>query len=336
MSFNLLKSLLPDHPILVRVWRGPLRGARVVMNPRNSLRKVLGLYEHEINGWLEVALGRVTRVVDVGANDGYFTFGCAAAFRRFGKSGEIIAFEPEARHFATLERSIHEQTKSTVPITLVQKLVGGETKPGMTKLDAITWTVGDTNDRTNTLLKIDVEGAEEEVLAGGCTGLNSSNCFLIQVHKQPYLESITRLFADKRVDVGPRRSAASLDDWLARFATRRTGGWCHTLILYASARADAQICSRPSAHCAVVVTIPRTLYLRMPSVHSGWRRNDRGYAANLARGSIMRCRVRFTAAAARVLGHRHVGAPRQSASTVEANLRERFHPDLADGRSRGQ
>ena len=169
---------------------------------------MLGIYEHEINGWLEVALRRVTRVVDVGANDGYFTFGCAAAFRRLAKSGEIIAFEPEAQHFATLERSIHEQTKSVVPITLVKKVVGRETKPGMTSLDVLRWTVGDPNDRTNTLLKIDVEGAEEEVLAGASTWLNSSNCFLIEVHKKHYLDSITRLFAGNglmldRVDQAP-------------------------------------------------------------------------------------------------------------------------------------
>ena len=37
---------------------------------------------------------RVSRVVDVGANDGYFTFGSAAAFRRLAKTGEIIACEP--------------------------------------------------------------------------------------------------------------------------------------------------------------------------------------------------------------------------------------------------
>jgi Methyltransferase FkbM domain len=208
MSFNLLKSLLPDHPIPVRVWRGPLRGAHVVMNPRNSLRKMLGLYEHEINGWLDVALRRVTRVVDVGANDGYFTFGCAAAFRRLGISGEIVAFEPAEQHFKTLQRSIKEQPKSAVQFTFVQSLVGRKVKLGMTTLNTVRWKTGDPTDRTSTLLKIDVEGAEEEVLAGGSTWLNSSNCFLIEVHKKPYIGSIARLFADKglmldRVDQHP-------------------------------------------------------------------------------------------------------------------------------------
>src|SRR2546422_1910601 len=82
LKFRSFKSVLPDEPRLVRVWFGPFRGARVVMNPRNSIRKIFGIYEHELNGWLETTLLHVNRVVDVGANDGYFTFGCAAAFMR--------------------------------------------------------------------------------------------------------------------------------------------------------------------------------------------------------------------------------------------------------------
>ena len=35
------------------------------------------------------------------------------------------------------------------------------------------------------------------MVPGGNTWLNSSNCFLIEVHKEAYLERITRLFADK-------------------------------------------------------------------------------------------------------------------------------------------
>ena len=109
MALNTLKSWLPNHPVPVRIWRGPFRGARIVMNPRDSLRKIFGLYEHELNGWLEEALRRVTRVVDVGANDGYFTFGCAAAFKRLGKDGEIISIENQDQHIMKLRRSIEAQ-----------------------------------------------------------------------------------------------------------------------------------------------------------------------------------------------------------------------------------
>ncbi len=94
MIINTLKLLLPDHPVPTRILRGPFRNARIVMNPRHSLRKVFGLYEHELNGWLEQVLRRVNRMLDVGANDDYFTLGSAVAFRRLGKAGEIFAFEP--------------------------------------------------------------------------------------------------------------------------------------------------------------------------------------------------------------------------------------------------
>lgn len=103
---KVLKWFLPNCPIRVRIWCGPFRGARVVLNPHHSFRKILGLYEHELNDWLEAALRRGSRVVDVGANHGYFTFGCAAAFRHLGKPGEIMAFEPQERHFQTLQQRL--------------------------------------------------------------------------------------------------------------------------------------------------------------------------------------------------------------------------------------
>ena len=108
MAFDLLKLLLPKRPMPTRIWRGPFRGACIVMNPRDSLRKILGVYEHELNPWLEQALRRVTRVLDVGANDGYFTFGCAAAFQRLGKAGEIVAFEPQDQHILKLRESLKD------------------------------------------------------------------------------------------------------------------------------------------------------------------------------------------------------------------------------------
>lgn len=184
-----LKSLVPNRDMPLRVWRGPFRGARVVMNPRVSMRKVLGLYEHELNGWLEAALGRVTRVLDVGANDGYFTFGCAAALERRGVGAEIIAFEPQDQHVGPLREAAALQPRSHVRLAIVQAMVGARAGEGMTTLDA-----QPAADRSNTLIKIDVEGAEADVIAGAASWLKPGNLFLIEVHRADLLDRLRRTF----------------------------------------------------------------------------------------------------------------------------------------------
>jgi Methyltransferase FkbM domain len=163
------------------------------MNPRDSLRKILGLYEHELNPWLEQALCRVTRVLDVGANDGYFTFGSAAAFLRLAKTGEIFGFEPEARHVQKLRDSIAAQADADIRFQIIHALVGREVREGITTLDAL-----HTNDRRNTLVKIDVEGAELDVIAGARSWLEASNLFVIEVHEESFLAQLTQTFAERR------------------------------------------------------------------------------------------------------------------------------------------
>jgi hypothetical protein len=192
MAIDILKALLPNRPMPLRIWRGPFRGARIVMNPRHSLRKVFGLYEHELNAWLEQALQRVNRVLDVGANDGYFTFGCAAAFRRLDKTGEIIAFEPQARHVQKLHSSIAAQAQPNIHFEIIHALVGRANGEGMTTLDALP-----ANDRRNTLIKIDVEGAELDVVAGARSWLDTSNLFVIEVHEEKLLAELKQTFAER-------------------------------------------------------------------------------------------------------------------------------------------
>ncbi len=173
-----------------RILRGPFRGARIVMNRRESLRKIFGLYEHELNGWLNEALKRVTRVLDVGANDGYFCFGCAAAFRRLGTKGSVVAYEPQDMHAQTLRESVKSQEQPEVPVEIVQALVGREIANGMTTLDAIPAV-----DKAHTLIKIDVEGAELDVVAGAQSWMSTTNLFVIEVHREEYLETLKKMFA---------------------------------------------------------------------------------------------------------------------------------------------
>jgi len=185
--------------MLTRIWRGPFRGARIIMNPHDSLRKIFGLYEHELNDWLEQALRRVSRVVDVGANDGYFTFGSAAAFRRLGKSGEIIACEPQDRHVAMLRQTVASQVQTGIRFEIVHAFVGRELKPGMITLDSLQPAVDGRNNKVGTLVKIDVEGAEVEVIEGGRSWLKASNLFVIEVHQERFLDLLRELFAEQRL-----------------------------------------------------------------------------------------------------------------------------------------
>jgi Methyltransferase FkbM domain len=195
MDFSLLKRLVfSNRAAPTRILRGPFRGAVIVINRRDSLRKIFGLYEHELNSWLDNALSRVHRVLDVGANDGYFTFGCAAALRRKGRFGEILAFEPQAQYMDLLQKSVAVQPFETLQISLSQSSAGCEITSEMTTLDAVRWKLGDPMDRRNTLVKIDVEGAEMDVLRGANSWLNPSNLFLIEVHKAALLKNITDLF----------------------------------------------------------------------------------------------------------------------------------------------
>jgi hypothetical protein len=187
--FGRLKLFLPDRPVNLRVILGPFRGAVVRMNPRSSLRKVMGLYEHELNSWLNLALPRVSRVLDVGANDGYFTFGCAAAFRRLGVAAEILSFEGQARHVQELKDSAAMQPRGHVRFQIVHAMVGREVGKGVTCLDACS-----ASDRHHTLIKIDVEGAEVDVIQGASQWMDRTNLFVIEVHKREYLDLLQHRF----------------------------------------------------------------------------------------------------------------------------------------------
>jgi hypothetical protein len=179
----------------MRILRGPFRGAVLQLNPKDSLRKIFGLYEHELNQWLETALLNVETVLDVGANDGYFALGCAAAFHRLGKTGEVIAFEPDAQVLKQLKVSIEKQHRRGVEISLYPCFLGATTSPQTTTLDAIAGLRFNGRKLERTLIKMDVEGAELDVIAGGSLWLTPSNYFLIEVHEEPFLKILTDTFS---------------------------------------------------------------------------------------------------------------------------------------------
>lgn len=199
MLLSPLKSLLPDRSLPLPIVNGPFRGATIRLNPRCSLRKVLGLYEHELNGWLNQVLPQVNLVLDVGANDGYFTFGCAAALQRLHKTAQIVAFEPIDAHFADLQTTLQSVEQRDIMFHFHHAKVGARNDDDTMTLDAIATqhSMGKSGDRA--LIKIDVEGAELEVIAGASQWLNPQNFFLIEVHEEAFLAQLTQQFGDRGI-----------------------------------------------------------------------------------------------------------------------------------------
>jgi Methyltransferase FkbM domain len=194
---NVLKRMLPDRTIPLPILRGPFRGGTFVANPRNSLRKIVGLYEAELNPWLTLALSETTQFIDVGANDGYFLAGCIAAMRRQGRKVKGIACEPDPASVANLRRLLNGAGISGPDVTIVEKFAGRVDDQGTATLDSFADRLSPTE---RTLIKIDVEGAEVDVLLGAKTWMVPSSIFVVEVHSEDLLTSVSKLFADSGLD----------------------------------------------------------------------------------------------------------------------------------------
>ena len=93
------------------------------------------------------------------------------------------------QHVGPLRKAAALQPHGRVRLAIVQAMVGARVGDGMTTLDA-----QPAADRTNTLIKIDVEGAEADVIAGAASWLLPGNLFVIEVHRADLLDRLRRTF----------------------------------------------------------------------------------------------------------------------------------------------
>jgi FkbM family methyltransferase len=144
------------------------------------LRLFLGTYEPQQTALFERQIGPGDVVFDVGANAGYYTL---LAARRVGPRGKVIACEPDPRIAAFLR--LHVEANCLRNVTVVESALGVESGAARFCRGTGTGTgrisdAGDLTVRVQTLdglshehgllpthIKIDVEGAELDVLSGG-------------------------------------------------------------------------------------------------------------------------------------------------------------------------
>lgn len=174
------------------------------IDPTCSKRKLFGIYENILNTWLSHVIPITDVVWDVGANDGYFTYGCAEAIKRCHKKGHIIAFEPALVLNQQAELSIPATWKQYADISFefIPLFVGAISNQSTITLDKAYSERSSINGKTS-LIKVDVEGAEVDVLKGASSLLQKPHHWVVEVHGDHLLEPVLDFFAEagRNVDV---------------------------------------------------------------------------------------------------------------------------------------
>lgn len=188
-------KLLSNKQEDVKILRGPFKGARVFLNPADSKRKIFGLYEHVLNDWLEEVAPQKDFAFDVGANDGYDTYGLAWLMSKGNQRPvDIISFEPGAGNMPSLLQPREWQEYSNCTITVVQKFVGAEDSDDYVTLDNFHKSHPELHGKSG-LIKIDIEGFETEALNGAQDILqNDKHDWLIEIHGKDRVAEVAAHF----------------------------------------------------------------------------------------------------------------------------------------------
>jgi FkbM family methyltransferase len=181
--------VLPREPREVTVRSGPARGIRLLVDLRREKFYWTGAYEPAVQAALAQRLRPGMRVWDVGAHVGFFSL---LAARLVGPGGEVHAFEPLAENRERLDGNVRLNGFTQVVVhpdavgadvaevafythgsTLMGSVVGDDARGAVpsvrqTTLDALSATLPSPD-----LIKIDVEGAELDVIRGA-PGLRAS------------------------------------------------------------------------------------------------------------------------------------------------------------------
>lgn len=198
------------------VIRGPLRGSRFILGAAAGEGGGASVYVDMVEPEKTRALLEILRpgqtVFDVGANIGYYTL---LASRQVGPSGRVLAFEPSARNISYLYR--HLALNGADNVTLIPmacsdrlalarfvagadcatgRLASDGARPGDARFEYVaTVTVDQMVTETGLVpdvLKVDVEGAEEQVLKGAAHTLsNARPVVLLGVHSAALRSSCT-------------------------------------------------------------------------------------------------------------------------------------------------
>jgi len=179
----------------VTIVRGPFKGTPLVPVSSYSWRKIFGIYEHVLNKWLESFVPHIEVVWDVGANDGYFCYGCAHRILEHRGQAVVVALEPGLEHDdCFLREASHFVDYRSADFHLVPKLVSNRCSDESTTL-AQAFRQRSQLAAGASLIKVDVEDAEVDVLSGAGQLLEAPHQWVVEVHGDSLLQPVLQHFA---------------------------------------------------------------------------------------------------------------------------------------------
>ena len=253
-------------------------GARVRIPGRLSIRVSVVAGNIRVHRLMDSAIRRGATVVDVGANIGYNT---VYASRRVGPTGRVVAIEPAADNIGVLRENIGTNGLDNVvvrpvaagrahevrdfflrgEVSAVNSLFPNSVYAAVTGIEQVQVApLDDLVDVDPDLVKIDVEGAELDVLAGMTRLLRSSALRLI-VEWHPGLQeaagyapdALPRLLLDHGLTVHAawhthlaRLNAGDIDGVATRL--RRAGGPVELIARRSVSGSAAQVNTKEHRH----------------------------------------------------------------------------------------
>lgn len=177
--------LLPRGRKLRRLRGGVSRGAYMAMDLHRQLQRYVGLDEREIAHVISNLIGKSRTLVDIGANDGYYTM----AFLN-SRADCVISCEPSDFCEQLIENAAANGHTASARFAVERRLIGNEA--GNVTLAELL------SDCPRPILnKVDVDGAELEVLrsAEGYRHLHEAN-WVVETHSPELEEACVRWFRD--------------------------------------------------------------------------------------------------------------------------------------------